>query len=322
MVGRRSRIGVLSNPLSGGNRGGLGALEKSLSRFPGVIHREARTPEEVSAALADFARNGVEILAVNGGDGTIQAVLTVLFHRKPFKAPPLLALLRSGTTSMNAGDVGLKGSAPHALKKLIGWTRTGNGRAVIEERFILEVLAPGHEPLYGMFFGAAGICHGIRFFHTRANSRGLRGEWMPGLVIARFLFGAMARHAPHLTPASIAISVNGNRPEPWDCLAVLATTLRRLFLGMHPFWGEERGPVQFSALRARPEHLLRAIPQLVRGRAGRYGTPGNGYWSHNVNELRLTLDGEFALDGELYLPDSRLGPVVVKSGGQASFVRL
>jgi diacylglycerol kinase (ATP) len=315
-------IGVLSNPLSGGNRKGLGAIRKSLSRFPGVVHCEARTPEEASGALADFARKGVEILAVNGGDGTIQAVLTVLFHHKPFATLPLLALLRSGTTSMNAGDVGLRGSAPGALEKLIRWTRTGNGPAVIEERFVLQVQAPCREPLYGMFFGAAGICQGIRFFHARANSLGLRGEWMPGLVIARFLYGVLRRHAGYLTPASIAISVNGNRPERWDCLAVLVTTLKRLFLGMHPFWGEEGGPVHFSALCAHPQHLLRTVPHLVRGRAGRYGTPGNGYLSHNVHELQLTLDSEFALDGELYFPDNHPGPVVVRNGGQVSFVRL
>jgi diacylglycerol kinase (ATP) len=322
MVDRRGMIGVLSNPLSGGNRKGLGAIRKGLSRFAGVIHWEAQTPEEVSEALADFARKGVEILAVNGGDGTIQAVLTVLFHHKPFAALPLLALLRSGTTSMNAGDVGLTGSAPHALRRLIRWTRTGHGRAVIEKRFVLQVQAPGREPLYGMFFGAAGICQGIRFFHTRANSLGLRGEWMPGLVIARFLFGVVRRDARYLSPTSIAISINGNRPERWDCLAVLVTTLRRLFLGMRPFWGREIGPVHFSALRAHPRHLVRAVPHLVRGRAGRYGIPGNGYLSHNVNELRLTLEGEFALDGELYFPDNHLGPVVVRSGGEASFLRL
>jgi hypothetical protein len=275
----------------------------------------------VSSALADFARKNVEIVAVNGGDGTIQAVLTALFHDNPFSTLPLLAILRSGTTSMTAGDVGLRGSALHGLGKLMGWAKTRNSQ-FITRRHVLSVEAPGQAPLCGMFLGGASICQGIRYFHAKVNSLGFRGELMPGLVIARFLLDTLHGRSQHVSPSTVNIGVNGASPERWDCLVILASTLERLFLGMRPFWGTGSGPVHFSAVSTNPQNLLQALPNLLRGRRGRHGTAAKGYLSHNVDELQLTLDSEFALDGEFYTPDTRRGPVVIRSGGTASFLRL
>ncbi|NCP03944.1 MAG: diacylglycerol kinase, partial [Deltaproteobacteria bacterium] len=73
---------------------------------PQISHREAVTPHDLAQALVDFAEQGIDLLIINGGDGTVQAVLTLLYTRKIFDQPPLLALLRAGTTSMLARDVG------------------------------------------------------------------------------------------------------------------------------------------------------------------------------------------------------------------------
>ena len=108
--GRKPNIGVLINPLSGGNLNGLDSIRSVIHDNPGVIRHDVRTPQEVLEALLDFARRDVDLLAVNGGDGTVQAVLTSLFLHQPFRIMPLLAVLQAGTTSMTARDVGFSGS--------------------------------------------------------------------------------------------------------------------------------------------------------------------------------------------------------------------
>ena len=87
------RVGVVSNPLSGGNRRGLGAIRRIVGADPRRIHLEADCPERVQHALEVFAGQGVDLIVVNGGDGTIQAVLTGLMRQKPFPSQPPLALL-------------------------------------------------------------------------------------------------------------------------------------------------------------------------------------------------------------------------------------
>ncbi|MGW8209051.1 MAG: diacylglycerol/lipid kinase family protein, partial [Syntrophobacteria bacterium] len=84
----------------------------------------------------------------------------------------------------------------------------------------------------------------------------------------------------------------------------------------------EDGPLHYTAVDSQPRYLLRALPALIRGRTNRYGTAKNGYVSHNVERVRLSLNSGFTLDGELFEAKTHLGPVVVQNGGKASFLRL
>jgi hypothetical protein len=103
---------------------------------------------------------------------------------------------------------------------------------------------------------------------------------------------------------------------------VLVSTLERLFLGLYPYWGSESGPLHYTALRAQPQNLLRALPSILRGRQSSYATPQNGFYSHNAHEIKLNLDSGFTLDGQLYTPETRQEPTVVRYGGTASFLRI
>ena len=131
------RIGVISNPLSDGNRKGLQSVERMLAGCGRPLHRRAVVPEEVKAAIGDFAARGINLVAVNGGDGTIHAVLTALFNAEWPDGRPFLALLRAGGTSMIARDVGLPGSRLQGLSRLLGWAYAGRGAASLVKRPVL-----------------------------------------------------------------------------------------------------------------------------------------------------------------------------------------
>jgi hypothetical protein len=321
-TGQPPRIGVLVNPLSGGNRKGLGAVRSALAAGPRVRQCDVQTPRDVLAGLAEFARHDVNLVVINGGDGTVQAALTALFHHRPFETLPLLAVLQSGTTSMTARDVGFPGAPVRALERIFRWADGGQGQPVILRRPVLQVRAPGHEPRYGMFFGTAGIYQGIQYFHRNLNSRGLKGELGPGLTIARFLWAASFRRSDFISPVPITIALDDNPPQPLDCLVLLVSTLERLFLGLYPYWGDEKAPLHYTALGTRPRHLLRTLPFILRGRKNRLAGPQNGYFSHNASRIELNLDSGFTLDGQLYIPADRREPTVVASGATAAFLRL
>ena len=232
--GQRPHIGVLINPLSGGNLNGLGSIRRIIRDNPGVIHRDVQTPREVLDALLDFARRNVDLLAVNGGDGTVQAVLTNLFLHQPFSAMPLLAVLQSGTTSMTARDVGFSGSRVKSLQKLFKWADTGDGEPNVVQRPVLQVQAPGHQTYYGMFFGASAIYQGIEYFHRKVNTKGLRGELGPGITILRFLWSAVRQRSGFIPPIPVSVTVDETPPQRFDSFVVIVSTLERLFLGIHP----------------------------------------------------------------------------------------
>ena len=320
---RKLSLGLISNPLSGGNRKGLHIIRDVLAGRPQVYHCEATTPSEVGSALAEFARRNVDVVAVNGGDGTVNAVLTGLFRRPSSGPLPLLALLRSGTASMIARDVGLPGSRQGALSRLLTWISAGYGNAAVVQRSLLKVEgAPDQEALYGMFWGAAGICQGIRFCLDRMHTRGVSGQLAAGLTLGRFLLAVARRDRTLLSPTRATVGLDSEPPEEREFLLLLLSTLERLFLGIQPYWTTETGPLYYTAVGTRPRSLLRALPALLRGQKNRFCAPENGYFSRKAREVRLTLTGGFTLDGELYALDNRETHLTITEGGKAFFLKL
>jgi diacylglycerol kinase (ATP) len=318
------RIGVISNPLSGGNRRGrLAAVRDSLQRYPDVVHREVRNGAEVQAALAEFAHRGLNLIVVNSGDGTVQAVLTELLGRRPFPCLPRLALVRGGTTNMTHQELGLNGAPVEGLRRLLDWAHSGRGQAQIRRRSILRVQnASGAPPLYGLFFGAGCIFNGIRFFHSRLRAKGMSGDPAHLMIIARFLWALARRDDALVGAVPAAIRIDRRPLEPASYLLLLVTTLNRLILGLRPFWGRGAGALRVTAVRSRPGSLLAALPALMAGRCASAAPAAKGYVSCRTNEVRLELRGGFALDGELFQAEPRTCPLRIEDGGTVEFVRL
>jgi len=149
-----------------------------------------------------------------------------------------------------------------------------------------------------------------------------------GLTTLRMLLAIARRDPAYVSPIPVEVEMVTSADEAprivrkKEYLLLLVSALERLFLGIHPFWGKESGSLRYTAVHKGPAHPMFAMPPLFWGRPNRFGTPDNGYESYRVDELRLSMDGHFTLDGELYRADGRDGPVSVSRDGPVTFVRL
>ncbi len=313
--------GILTNPKSGGNRKTGDGIRDFLNRNSGFVYAEATNPEEIRRVLADFAARDVNLLVINGGDGTIQSALTAIYGSNAFRVPPLIALLKAGTTSMLALDAGVKGAPLPALEKILRWNTGDKGlKHEVLKRHIIKVNdESGREPLCGMFFGAGAIPFGIELFNTRINRGGMRGEIIPAMVIARFLLQILAGKENSIPETPIEISIDRNATVRCHSLCTMITTLERLFLGIHPFWGREGAPLHFTMLEKSPKHLLANLPFLLWGKKRSKVTRDNGYFSHNACIIKLDFTGRFILDGEFFEATT---PLTIEPAGPAKFLRL
>jgi hypothetical protein len=185
---------------------------------------------------------------------------------------------------------------------LIAWAHHGDGQAVILRRAVLKVENSSHpEPLCGMFFGAGCITQGIEFFHSRVQKLGLSVGPAHLLIFARFLLGLARWEDALVAPVSAAIRADRADMAQGDYLLMLISTLDRLILGLRPFWAQDDNPLHLTAVSAGFRHLFRgALPAMAQGHRNRYTSPENGYVSVNAREIRLDMDGAFAIDGELF----------------------
>lgn len=304
---RPQRIGLLVNTRSGRFARRGSALAAELARMPIRLRRDADEPDSIGAAVRELCAAGADLIAVLGGDGTLQAALTAL----PPVSPALL-VVPCGTTNMTAIDVGTGQRPERVLERLHARIAAGAGIA-LTLRHVLRVQQPGTAPQCGMFLGAGLIASGVRYFSRHVRGAGLTGEGASALVLGRFLLRLLggARDAD-MQPARARLSEDGADGVAGEFMLLFASTLDRLLLGMRPYWGREAAPLHLTAVRDRPRGLWRSLPRLVRGR-GALLSPAD-YHSRNLFRLGIELDGEYALDGELHMARGRIdvdsvGPV-------------
>jgi hypothetical protein len=315
-------VGVLINPWSGGNRNGAADLRRAVAEYPRALQRDVRRPADVAAAIRIFAGRRVKLIVVSGGDGTVQAVLTALFHLRPFETPPPLMILQAGTTSMTALDVGVRGSQQMALQRLFRRLRSGKGWAPIIERPVLRVQVPGHGVRCGMFFGAGGICRAIEYFHRHRHIPNFRGRAGILLTMIRFIPALFHANSTIMPPTRVTVRLDHRPRRQIDAAFVFVSTLERLLLGLFPFWGTGTGALNYTDVASPIRHPLRVLPFLAMGRRNPYGTSENGYTSHRVDAVYVHADTSVTLDGQIYTPTTAKDPTVVRCGGHATFLRL
>jgi hypothetical protein len=315
------QVGILTNPASSGNlRHGNRVTKLLADRLPTARHFNARTVTEMNHALTEFQRAGVELLVINGGDGTVQATLTYLFATAATNTwRPTLVLLRAGTASMLARDVGLAGSPRAALERLATAHANGQPGKIVTRTILHVVSAPSSPPQCGMFFGCGAVCQGIDLCHHKLNPSGIRGELMPGLIMLHLLLDLARGRHDRLGPINAGGFID-NHPLPRSSyLLAVVTSLERLVLGFRPFWGRQDLPLHITAIEARAPRLLVRVRRILGGRPDRAMTPEHGFHSASGERIQLNFRGAFTLDGEVF---STIDGITITPAGPARFLVL
>jgi hypothetical protein len=310
------RIGVVNNLRAGKSQEQVSRMLGFLSSHPDVLHVETESAGVMPDALADLARQEVDLLVVNGGDGTLQYVLTEILGSDVFgDRVPLIAPLRAGRTNMSAMDLAADRDPLRGLAELIASAEDGRIAERVEPRRVLRVSyghgTQGELPAtqYGMFFGAGLIKRAIELNHRLFDQEGQRKviEGVPGAtLVTAGLLGRLITgdKTGVLAPDKIQILLDGQLVEHGEFNLVIASTLSRLFARMRPFWGQGPGGVRFSSFATPCERVGAAALGILRGKPASWVTPESGYTSRNVDRAELHMNCGFTVDGELWQPDT------------------
>ena len=321
-------LAVISNPRSQRNRrGALKDLRTVLTGYPQIRHEEIQDFNDLGPLIVNLIRNKVEIIAVNGGDGTVQAVLTELGRRDLNGKAPKLAVIGGGMTNVIAKDVGFDSSPPKAISRLIAGLEGvgGQGQCLkdVTRPLIALSLRPSDPPLYGMFFGAAGFYQAVRLANERVRKKGIAGNIASAstlmLAITRLLLGRAGQDDPFCRGERLSLIVDGARGVDENSLILIATTLERLMLGLMPFWDGDRTAIRFTHVAYPPKRLARALLPVLRGRPKRWMREA-GYRSGAAHELAIEIESPVVLDGEIFHPHAGV-PIRLTGDRHQTFVR-
>jgi hypothetical protein len=319
----KARIALLSNPNSTGNLSQLPRIREYCAQHPDIFHYEVERVDQVGEALRTIARVRPKVLAINGGDGTVQAALTELVNGAHFgdKRPPV-AVLPNGKTNLIALDLGGKGDPVVALQHLLTLAKGDLSEHLVARELIALTSDGVKTPAIGMFLGGAGLADTMVYCREKIYPLGLPNGLSHVITACAVLisrtFGMRNRFLPPSpTPIEVKVRREGSLRGRYSLLAV--TTLEKLLLGSE-VKSAGKGPLKLLAIDHRSSSLVRG---LFAGITHRLGVDKfSGVHVEEADEISIEGDGSSViLDGEMF--EARIGkPIRLTPAMPLSFVRL
>lgn len=313
--------GLIVNPQSGKESGKgleLAALLKPESQ---VIVRVLSDFSELDGFIDEMARAQVSELFISSGDGTVQAIQTMIAERHAPHFFPRLALLPHGTTNMTAADLGFRNRNVKVQADFIAHREP----RFLDRRPTLRVANPGDGKVrHGMFLGTGAIWQATKFCQDAVHGVGLKGDMATfatlAAAIAKSLFTRPNPDDPTRIdrPFEIALRRGGETLVDGRHLLLLATTLNKLILATRPFWGGQSGPIRISTLPYPVPSIARWLLPLMYGSEDRSVPAGAQSFSGGAFEIATRT--AFVIDGEFF-DGPEAGPLRLETGAEFTYVR-
>ena len=317
-------VALLSNPHSTGNKSLLPQVRSFCATHSDVFHYEVEEVAQIARALEMIARVSPKVLVINGGDGTVQAALTELYHGGHFEGtPPPVAVLPNGKTNLIALDLGATGDPLDALAEIWELAKGDlRNHVVARELIALSESGENSRPVIGMFLGGAYLAETILYCRDKIYPLGLPNgvsHLIAAIVaIISVFFGLTANFLPRRSEA-IRISLIRDGELKGRFSVLIVTTLEKLLLGGR-VRSQGDGRLKMMAVDHKPWVLLRMVMASLMGRLGKSRMEG----IHISNGDVIRIDGgrsNVILDGEVFEADNER-PIVLRSTPPVPFLKL
>jgi hypothetical protein len=313
-AGQAPTVGVIYNPRSHRN---LGA-DFDCGVCPHVHIAQPNERGQLPLALADFAAKDIDLLVINGGDGTVRDVLTcgqAIFGDDW----PAIAVLPKGKTNALTVDLGVPDD--WTLQDAIDALDHGS-RVYRRPMTVARMDDPGSR-VAGFILGAGAFtkatqagqsAHKLGAFDSMVVAVTALWALLQSLFATRsnpWRQGARMRIGLGAADAPMAHSGHGD-PEMRQLL--FASTLERLPAGIKPF-GALRSGLKLAAIDQISRRSTALIPLVLTGTV-RNGLRERGIHQLAATHFSLAIEDQFILDGEAF----PAGQYLIEQGPELAFV--
>ncbi len=258
---------------------------------------DASTPEELDRAVERFRAARVDVLGVNGGDGTGHYVFTAFARAYGEEALPPLLLLRGGAMNTVAHGHGIRGRADRILRDVLARRRDGFPLRTAA-RDLLRMSADGAAPRYGFIFGTGAIVAFLEAYYRT----GRPSPATAALLVARAIGSAVVGgpFAKAITRRErLRVATDGGEWPDASYLALGAASTPDIGFGFLAFHrcGEQPGFFHAVGVTGTAGQLARAMLRLRRG------APWRRRLAQDEVARELVVEGDaprYTIDGDLY----------------------
>jgi len=289
----------------------INPLSFTVSKRGSILQKVPDTKYTTKFVLNDFgalpghvkscAKNGVDLIFIEGGDGTIQGVLTeILGQKSAFKKLPKFVLLAGGMTNLIAMQIGIKKPTLAKIKEL---ANAPNTASTVSIPLVQVEYSDNGERYYGFLFSTGALATATRYTVDEVHTAGINGSAAVRTTLRRALFGGKQLRDRILKTSPLSLDINGENIDGAHILS-LTSTLPKPMLGFNLFWGQGSAPVKTSYVKGGAANKVRNIARLIRSRQSNNACAKlshDGFHSWATNKFSMFHQGPIVLDGE-FLP--------------------
>jgi diacylglycerol kinase family enzyme len=310
-----SKIGIITNPHSKLNKRNP-ERQRLLAYIAGDQGRLEITNslEDLDRAAAEFCKQGVGIVAINGGDGTISRTISALIHAYDKKPLPRLMILKGGTINVLATNLGIIDRPELTLYKLIEAQADGTDLQTVKFR----TLKIGN--MYGFLFGNGVVANYLKEFYK--NKTGASGAVYLIIKLCLYYLFNRSKFSKIVHSQKYEIkSFEDSEYRPIESVAIMASTVEKMPLGARMFPQAKTYPNKFQAfiLNMKSQELVWKLPLIMlKNKEGQF--LGKLNFCTSGLEIKSSAPQLYTLDGELL--ETEGNALRVELGPELSFIVL
>ena len=249
--------------------------------------------DALPSAVTKAAADGVDHVVIEGGDGTVQGVISAfLYQADKFETFPSFSIVPGGMTNQVAKNIGLKSAGARSVKSAL------DGPMDAVDMPLLNVIDSEGPSYAGFLFSTGAIPQITRYTTGELHRKGIGGS---AAVLGGILKGVRGDDDAlmQITPVRMDDLYDGPH------LGTVVTTLPSLIMGLDPFWGEGKEPLRVTWVDESYKGLAKNILQIWMGLKSKDRSP-DGLYSKRVDEISYHYEGDIVLDGEfLSIPSGK-----------------
>ncbi len=258
-------IGIVTNPHSRRNR----RFPEQMRRLGYIlgrddVHQPTNQLEDVQRVAEEFRDNAIDVLALNGGDGTNHVTLSTFIKVYGETPLPKVAFLRGGTMNTISEAVGVRGAPGAILLNLVEKYYTGQ-EFDTTFRDLLKI-TDDTGVRYGFIFGNGIAASFLEAYYETGNpSPPVAARLLIQALGSAIVGGPLSRRLFAGFKARIEMDSETWPEETYT--AVLVGTIEQIGLGWRPFTRceEREGAFHVAAVRASGMTVARQLPRLRLG---------------------------------------------------------
>lgn len=267
-----------------------GALLPKIAERHGAVLRDVGDFSDVDILVQDALAAKAEHIVIEGGDGTVQGILTEFLRHESTRNLPIFTLVPGGNTNQVARNIGLNAATPQAVANALGQNKT------LSEAPLLRVKDKAGRKYYGFLFSSGALPQVTDYTKDKLHDRGLGGS----LAVIGGILKGVSGDAGITKPTQVKLNIeaDGLHKLRGPHLGTIVTTLPGLMLGLDPFWGAGDRPLRVTYVAGEYQKLVRHVASLWLGNKSKDRSQ-DGMFSWTANSLKYRYKGPCILDGEL-----------------------